>query len=78
MADEADLAQIEIEYLLDRTLSQVLGPSGQSAHECIDCGAPIPEARRRAVRGCVRCIEWQEMEERHRRLRRYTMDADLL
>jgi phage/conjugal plasmid C-4 type zinc finger TraR family protein len=78
MADEADLAQIEIEYLLDRTLSQVHRPAGQSAHACIDCGAPIPEARRRAVSGCVRCVDCQEIEERHGRLRRHATDADLL
>lgn len=27
-----------------------------SAYKCEDCGSPIPEARRKAVPGCTRCV----------------------
>ncbi|MFJ3259862.1 TraR/DksA C4-type zinc finger protein [Pseudomonas sp. NPDC086581] len=30
---------------------------------CGDCGVPIPEARREAVRGCTRCIDCQSIKE---------------
>ena len=36
---------------------------GESMTECIDCGDPIPEARRKAAPGCVRCIECQQEHE---------------
>lgn len=34
-------------------------PTGSSALYCLDCGDPIPEARRQAQRGCKYCIECQ-------------------
>lgn len=37
---------------------------GQSATHCEDCGEEIPEARRIAVLGCVRCTECADLEER--------------
>ena len=36
---------------------------GQGLDECVDCGEPIPEARRRAVPGCQRCIDCQADSE---------------
>ena len=35
-------------------------PSGESALECVECGAAIPEARRRAIPGVRRCVTCQE------------------
>lgn len=37
--------------------------AGESLTECIDCEEPIPEARRRAVPGCRRCIQCQRSHE---------------
>lgn len=34
-----------------------------SAEACDDCGSPIPEARRKAVPGCTRCVFCQEYFE---------------
>ena len=34
-------------------------PSGESAHECIECGEPIPEERRAALPGVQLCISCQ-------------------
>ena len=39
-------------------------PGRESALECEDCGCPIPERRRQAVPGCVRCVRCQEEDER--------------
>jgi phage/conjugal plasmid C-4 type zinc finger TraR family protein len=37
-----------------------------SYHECIDCDDPIPEARRMAQPGCVRCAICQSIFEKGR------------
>ena len=29
--------------------------------ECVDCGDEIPEARRKAIPGCPRCVACQEL-----------------
>lgn len=34
-------------------------PSGQGTDECVECGDPIPGARRRAVPGVVTCVSCQ-------------------
>lgn len=39
-------------------------PHGESLSHCEDCGEDIPEARRRVVKGCTRCITCQEIAER--------------
>lgn len=39
-------------------------PTGPSLTHCEECGAPIPEARRKAVPGVRLCIACQEAEER--------------
>lgn len=35
-----------------------------SLSHCSDCGEPIPEARRNAVRGCTRCVQCQTDAEK--------------
>lgn len=37
--------------------------SGESLTHCVDCDAPIPEARRKAVPGVRRCVECQAEED---------------
>ncbi|MGH8261772.1 MAG: DksA/TraR family C4-type zinc finger protein [Steroidobacteraceae bacterium] len=39
-------------------------PSGSGLTHCEQCGAPIPEARRLAVRGVRLCVPCQETEDR--------------
>ncbi len=34
-----------------------------SSHRCIDCGKPIPEARRKAAPGCDRCVSCAQKHE---------------
>lgn len=38
-------------------------PAGQSYSHCEECGDDIPEARRKAVPGCHRCIHCQQRYE---------------
>lgn len=35
-------------------------PVGDSLSECVECGDPIPEARRKAVPGVKLCIDCQQ------------------
>lgn len=62
--DEADLAN---EYLARsmRAWEESRPPVEQIDPEdgpvrCIDCDCIIPQARRRAIPGCVRCVECQQ------------------
>lgn len=38
-------------------------PDNYTGSGCLECGEEIPEARRRAVPGCRRCISCQEEHE---------------
>ena len=68
--DEADLAQRAEALFLAEALARV----DQRAAEpqticrdtecCLDCGEPIPTARRLAVPGCIRCRDCQAQMER--------------
>lgn len=60
--DEVDQAQRITDFWLAGAIAEQIGrtiASGASRMECIDCGAEIPEARRRAVPGCERCVACQ-------------------
>lgn len=59
--DEADRAAIRVEEQI--ALSQSLLPKGPGSLTCLDCGDPIPEARRKALPGVVHCVECKA--ERH-------------
>lgn len=39
-------------------------PQGESALECINCGAKIPEARRKVMQGVRLCVTCQEANDR--------------
>jgi len=65
--DQFDRATQLEEQAREIALAQVLARTqgaGASALTCIDCGVDIPEARRRAVPGCQRCVDCQEEVER--------------
>jgi len=57
MADSIDMAQQRADELLARNIASV------AASFCEDCDAPIPEQRRRAVRGVTRCVSCQDVAE---------------
>lgn len=64
MADVVDQAQQAEANHLRSALSRVPRADGsESLTHCIGCGREIPERRRRAVQGCTRCVECQELED---------------
>lgn len=66
MPDLFDLASeretLERELLIDATRAR--NPSGESLHNCGDCGDEIPAGRRRALPGVRTCIYCQQDRER--------------
>lgn len=66
MADSMDMAQARADELLARNIASVVNrPVSVGASFCEDCDAPIPEQRRRAVRGVTRCVSCQDTAERY-------------
>lgn len=53
--------QEQIDASVDDAVARARGrlPRGESLTHCEDCGEPIPEARRHAVRGVRRCVTCQ-------------------
>jgi len=58
--DDAVQEQIDstVEDGLERVRSRI--PKGESRRECEDCGACIPDARRKALPGVKLCVACQE------------------
>jgi phage/conjugal plasmid C-4 type zinc finger TraR family protein len=44
-------------------------PTGESATHCRDCGEPVPEARRQAMKGCQYCIVCQPAHDHQPRVK---------
>lgn len=63
--DEMDRIQEINEQFQELALEDHLRrrPTGESLTHCEDCGEEIPEARRRAQRGCRTCINCQRDRE---------------
>ena len=61
--DEIDMAQARMEQELAERIRSRVRYEGESLHKCVNCGEPIPEARRRAVPGCMLCVACQEAAE---------------
>lgn len=71
MADEIDNAQAYDQFFLGLALKkqsqgQRSTPTADQPTHCIDCDEEIPEARRRAVPGCKRCVDCQSLHENWR------------
>lgn len=65
MSDIVDRAAQAEEVFLSDALEQRRLPENRFSYShCEDCGEEIPEARRRVVKGCRRCIECQEVFEK--------------
>lgn len=60
-------AEMYLKAQLDAATKRTTLPT---AHECDDCGEPIPEARRRTVPGVRLCIDCKELEELQQRTHR--------
>lgn len=55
------MANVENAIAISRSMIR----SGPSRQFCLDCGEPIPEARRKAVAGCLYCIDCQSEHDGH-------------
>jgi phage/conjugal plasmid C-4 type zinc finger TraR family protein len=67
MADAADLANDQAEYLLQLSLLRhARGAAKPSCQYCVDCDDVIPLARQRSVAGCETCVDCQALRERRR------------
>ncbi len=58
-ADGAVQDQIEDTVADAVKLARARMPAGAGESHCIECGDPIPEARRQAVPGVRRCVDCQ-------------------
>lgn len=47
-------------HALNNARSAVCGSAAVSLLNCIGCGDEIPEVRRKAVPGCIRCVSCQQ------------------
>jgi phage/conjugal plasmid C-4 type zinc finger TraR family protein len=57
-----DQIDATIKDAVERAKSRL--PAGESLSHCADCGAAIPEARRKAIPGVRLCVKCQEAEDR--------------
>ncbi|EGV35780.1 DksA/TraR family C4-type zinc finger protein [Neisseria weaveri] len=62
--DRAEQEQIEASLEDALALVRQHLPAGESARECVECGEPIPEARRQALPGVQLCIACQEQADK--------------
>lgn len=67
MADEVDIAaDVELKRT-EQAIQNIIGKMNaneDSEYFCEDCDKPIPEARRIAVKGCIRCADCQAIFEK--------------
>jgi phage/conjugal plasmid C-4 type zinc finger TraR family protein len=57
-----DQIDATIEDAVERARSRL--PQGESLEACEQCGAIIPEARRKVIRGVRLCVDCQEAEDK--------------
>jgi len=64
--DEFDRAQLAEEQDRERALAALRADHrpGASREVCADCERAIPRERRKAVPGCTRCVDCQQIEDR--------------
>ena len=58
-----DQVDASVEDAVERARSRL--PRGESLLQCEECGAEIPEGRRKALRGVRLCVECQSERDRH-------------
>jgi phage/conjugal plasmid C-4 type zinc finger TraR family protein len=62
--DEQERAAIRVEEAIALARSQL--PTGPGTTHCVECGEPIPEARRKAMVGTYLCVECQERKDENK------------
>lgn len=64
MADIVDIAGERMDIELERAVAARVTFSGESAIECRECGAELPQLRRSALPGVRLCVACAEVAER--------------
>lgn len=64
--EESEMGQVHALHLNENAIAAIRArmSTEPSLEECMDCGEVIPQARRLAVQGCLRCITCQAISER--------------
>lgn len=62
--DESERAMQRIADLIALSKSQL--PSGPGSPTCVECGDPIPEARRKAMPGTRHCVDCQSAQDHNK------------
>lgn len=59
--DDCDLASADELFFHQRAMEKIRAArsQGESMKNCVECGAPIPEKRRKYIPGCTRCVHCQ-------------------
>ena len=71
--DQADMAEKLITDNLERAIAAARGitintrASKTPVKKCVECNDLIPVKRRRAISGCIRCVDCEEDHERYSR-----------
>lgn len=71
--DDALAAIIANENAITEVRNRVYNPT-LIYEDCIDCGEEIPEKRRNAIKGCMRCISCQELEDKKPKIKIKMLD----
>ncbi|MCT4703944.1 DksA/TraR family C4-type zinc finger protein [Enterobacteriaceae bacterium H20N1] len=63
-----DAVQEQIDSTIDDAVARARSelPKGESLTHCEECGAPIPEKRRKAIPGVRLCVKCQQEEDARR------------
>ncbi len=67
--DQVDLAELLVTEHLESAIAAARGiriskiTNSPSLKKCVECNGLIPVKRRRAIQGCIRCVECEEDHE---------------
>ncbi|MEQ9130774.1 MAG: TraR/DksA C4-type zinc finger protein [Salinisphaeraceae bacterium] len=64
MTRAIDIAAERTQAMTDQIVANRVRYEGTSAHECQDCGDPIPEERRRSIAGTQHCTDCADYLQR--------------
>ncbi len=67
MADDIDIATQRSDDERHRLIANRPRYVGTAAHDCTECGNPIPELRRVALPGIQTCVDCAQRQELHAR-----------
>ena len=69
--DQVDLAELLVTEHLENAIAAARGirvkTNLPSLKKCVECNDLIPVKRRRAIKGCIRCVECEKDHEKYSR-----------